>query len=102
VDAQKIEAAFHQRFPDSILTVDSYVGGEPARLVVGGLPPIPGQTVNDQRLYLSQHLDEVRLRLTREPRGHRDMFASILTQRIWTPGAIPICAATPLWPPLAR
>jgi proline racemase/trans-L-3-hydroxyproline dehydratase len=80
VDAQKIEAAFHQRFPDSILTVDSYVGGEPARLVVGGLPPIPGQTVNDQRLYLSQHLDEVRLRLTREPRGHRDMFASILTQ----------------------
>lgn len=80
MDAKKIEAAFHQRFPDSILTIDSHVGGEPARLVLGGLPSIPGQTVNDKRVYLSQHLDELRLRLTREPRGHRDMLASILTQ----------------------
>jgi proline racemase/trans-L-3-hydroxyproline dehydratase len=78
--ARTIETAIHQRFPDSILTIDSHVGGEPARLVVGGLPPISGRTVNDKRLYLSENLDEVRLRLTREPRGHRDMFASILTE----------------------
>jgi proline racemase len=70
----------HRRFPHSILTIDSHVGGEPARLVVGGLLPIPGRTVNDKRLYLSENLDEVRLRLTREPRGHRDMFASVLTE----------------------
>ncbi len=80
MNPDKIEAAFHQLFQDSILTIDSHVGGEPARLVVGGLPPIPGQTTNDKRLYLSQNLDFVRLRLTREPRGHRDMFASILTR----------------------
>jgi proline racemase len=80
VSAQAIEAAFHQRFPNSVLTIDSHVGGEPARLVVEGLPPIPGQTVNDKRLYLSENLDEIRLRLTQEPRGHRDMFASILTE----------------------
>jgi proline racemase len=78
--AGAIETAFHRHFPNSILAIDSHVGGEPARLVVGGLPPIPGQTVNDKRLYLSENLDEVRLRLTREPRGHRDMFASILTE----------------------
>jgi proline racemase len=78
--ARTIEIAMHRRFPDSILTIDSHVGGEPARLVVGGLPPISGGTVNDKRLYLSENLDEVRLLLTREPRGHRDMFASILTE----------------------
>ncbi len=78
--AGKIESAFHQLFKNSILTIDSHVGGEPARLVVGGLPPIPGQTINDKRLYLSKHMDDIRLRLTREPRGHRDMFASILTE----------------------
>jgi proline racemase len=80
VPAEVVEAAFHQSFPNSVLTIDSHVGGEPARLVVGGVSPIPGQTVNDKRLYLSRVLDEVRLRLTREPRGHRDMFASILTR----------------------
>ena len=79
MNPDKIETAFHRCFPNSILTIDSHVGGEPARLVVAGLPPIPGQTVNDRRLYLSQHLDDIRLRLTQEPRGHRDMFASILT-----------------------
>jgi proline racemase/trans-L-3-hydroxyproline dehydratase len=76
----QIESAFHRRFKNAILAIDSHVGGEPARLVVGGLPPIPGQTINDKRLYLSKNLDDIRLRLTREPRGHRDMFASILTE----------------------
>ncbi|MEJ2558604.1 MAG: proline racemase family protein [Anaerolineae bacterium] len=78
--SDKIEAAFHQLFKDSILTIDAHVAGEPARLVVGGLPSIPGQTINDKRLYLSENLDDVRLRLTREPRGHRDMFAAVLTE----------------------
>jgi len=78
--AAKIKAAFQERFQDSILTIDSHVGGEPARLVVGGLPSLPGQTINDKRLYLAQHKDEVRLRLTQEPRGHRDMFGAVLTE----------------------
>ena len=74
------EAAFHQAFDDTLLCIDSHVGGEPARLVVGGLPSISGQTTNDKRLYLSENLDQIRLLTTREPRGHRDMFASILVE----------------------
>ena len=77
---KNFEAAFHQTFSDTLLCIDSHVGGEPARLVVGGLPPIPGKTTNDKRLYLSKNLDEIRLLVTREPRGHRDMFASILVE----------------------
>jgi proline racemase len=76
----RFAASFMQTFSDRIVCIDSHVGGEPARLVVGGLPPIPGQTTNDKRLYLSRHLDDLRLLLTREPRGHRDMFAAVLTQ----------------------
>ena len=74
------EAAFHQTFGDTLLCIDSHVGGEPARLVVGGLPPLSGGTTNDKRLYLSEHLDQIRLLTTREPRGHRDMFASVLVE----------------------
>ena len=78
--AERIETAFRQRFSDSLLlTIDSHVGGEPARLLVG-LPPLPGRTVNDKRLHLIEHQDIIRRLLTREPRGHRDMFASVLTE----------------------
>ena len=76
----EIETAFHKVFKNTLLGIDSHVGGEPARLILGGLPSIPGQTTNDKRLYLSRNLDDVRLRVTREPRGHRDMFASILVE----------------------
>lgn len=74
------EAAFHRVFDDALLCIDSHVGGEPARLVVGGMPSISGQTTNEKRLYLSENLDQIRLLVTREPRGHRDMFASILVE----------------------
>ena len=77
---------FLQQFPDRILTVDSHTAGEPTRLVVGGLPPIPGQTINDKRLYIGEHLDHVRLLLAQEPRGHRDMLAAIVTEPV-TEGA---------------
>jgi proline racemase/trans-L-3-hydroxyproline dehydratase len=70
---------FLEQFPDRILTVDSHTAGEPTRLVVGGLPAIPGETINDKRLYTSEHLDHVRLLLAQEPRGHRDTLAAIIT-----------------------
>ena len=66
--------------PNQIIAVDSHTAGEPTRLVVGGLPPLPGDTVNDKRLYLQEHYDEARLLLTREPRGHRDMFGAVVTE----------------------
>lgn len=80
MQTEQIRDAFHAAFGDSLIGIDSHVGGEPARLIMGGLPPIKGKTTNDKRLYLSKHLDDIRLRITREPRGHRDMFASILVE----------------------
>ncbi len=69
-------------FENQLTTLDLHAGGEPIRLLIGGLPPIPGQTINDKRLYLGDHLDHVRLLLTREPRGHRDMFAAVITEPV--------------------
>lgn len=70
------------QFEDQIVTLDLHVGGEPIRLLIDGLPPIPGETINDKRLYMSENLDHVRLLLTQEPRGHRDMFAAVITDPI--------------------
>lgn len=76
---EKLEHSFHKIFTDTLLAIDSHVGGEPARLIVSGLPPIHGKTTNEKRLYMAENLDDIRLLVTREPRGHRDMFASVLT-----------------------
>jgi proline racemase len=77
-----IAQQFLEQFPDRLITIDSHTAGEPTRLVVGGLPPIPGETINDKRLYLSEHLDHVRMLLTQEPRGHRDMLAAVVTEPV--------------------
>jgi len=82
VQPETLAHQFLQQFPDRLLTIDSHTAGEPTRLIVGGLPPIPGETINDKRLYLSEHLDHVRMLTAQEPRGHRDMLAAVVTEPV--------------------
>src|SRR6266542_6453109 len=53
-------------------TLDAHAAGEPLRLVVSGVPPIPGATMVERRLYAREHLDDLRRALMFEPRGHAD------------------------------
>jgi proline racemase len=77
-------------FGNQLVTLDLHAGGEPIRLLIDGLPPIPGETINDRRLFVSEHFDHVRLLLTREPRGHRDMVAAVITDPVSSNGAFGI------------
>jgi proline racemase len=77
-----LDASVFAKFENQLTTLDLHAGGEPIRLLIDGLPPIPGETINDRRLHVSEHLDHVRLLLTQEPRGHRDMFAGIITDPV--------------------
>lgn len=63
----------------SIHTIDMHTGGEPIRVVVGGLPDVPGETILERRVAVKTTLDHYRKVLMREPRGHRDMYGCILT-----------------------
>lgn len=58
--------------------IDSHTGGEPFRVVVDGLPDIPGDTVLERRRYAMEHLDWLRKALMWEPRGHADMYGGWL------------------------
>jgi proline racemase len=69
-----------EQFPDRLVTIDSHTAGEPTRLIVGGVPPIPGETVAEKRQFLMREWDHIRLQLTSEPRGHRDMIAALVTE----------------------
>ncbi|MEO7005665.1 MAG: proline racemase family protein [Terrimesophilobacter sp.] len=58
--------------------VDSHTEGMPTRVITGGVGVIPGTTMNDKRLYFIEHLDDIRLLLMNEPRGHSAMSGAIL------------------------
>ncbi len=53
-----------------ITAVDAHACGEPGRVIVSGVPDVPGNTMFEKKLYLEQHGDELRRRMLREPRGY--------------------------------
>jgi proline racemase/trans-L-3-hydroxyproline dehydratase len=63
-----------------INTVDYHTGGEPFRIVTGGVPPLEGRTILDKRRHALEHLDHIRRLLVFEPRGHADMYGCFVTE----------------------
>ncbi len=63
-------------------TIDAHAAGEPLRIIIGGLPLLPGDTMLEKRRYMQQHFDHIRRALMWEPRGHRDMYGAMLTQPV--------------------
>jgi trans-L-3-hydroxyproline dehydratase len=61
-----------------VVVVDSHAGGEPFRVVVDGVPQIPGDTMIERRRFAQEHLDDLRRALMWEPRGHADMYGGIV------------------------
>jgi len=57
-----------------IQTVDYHTGGEPFRIVTGGVEPPRGATILEKRRDALERLDWVRQLLVYEPRGHADMY----------------------------
>ncbi len=60
-------------------TVDYHTGGEPFRIVTGGVRPLEGRTILDRRRFVAEQLDHVRRLLVFEPRGHADMYGCFVT-----------------------
>ena len=61
-----------------LTAVDSHTEGMPTRVVTGGVGPVPGATMLERKLHFEQHMDDLRLLLMREPRGHSAMSGAIL------------------------
>lgn len=72
-----LSPALDWRPPDHwqrLTVIESHAGGEPFRVVIEGLPSIPGGTVMERRRFAQAHLDGLRMALMWEPRGHADMY----------------------------
>jgi proline racemase len=69
-----------------ITTDDFHTGGEPFRIVTGGVPEPVGTTVLDRRAWSEANLDTHRALLINEPRGHADMYGCLVTPPDPEPG----------------
>lgn len=63
-----------------IETVDYHTGGEPFRIVTGGVESPRGATILDKRRDALERLDHVRRLLVLEPRGHADMYGCFVVE----------------------
>ena len=65
-----------------ITTIDAHTAGEPFRVITGGFPDLPGDTILARRRYAQDHLEHLRTALMWEPRGHADMYGCIVTPAV--------------------
>lgn len=63
----------------TLFTVESHTMGEPLRCIVGGFPNIKGNSMMEKKEYFRENYDYLRKALMLEPRGHKDMFGSVVT-----------------------
>ena len=61
-------------------TIDTHTCGEPTRNVIGGIPHIPGETMQEKLHYMSTKGDWLRKLLTYEPRGNEVMSGTLIME----------------------
>lgn len=66
------------RWTRTLTVVGCHAEGEVGKVVVGGMPAIPGATMFDKKRYLEAHLDGLRRFLLFEPRGAAAVNANIV------------------------
>jgi proline racemase len=64
----------------TVSAVDYHTGGEPFRIVTGGVERLEGATILEKRRYALEHSDHVRRLLVFEPRGHADMYGCFVVE----------------------
>ena len=71
-------SGFEQKFT----AVDSHTLGQFTRVVTSGFPKIEGNTMIEKKKFLEDHCQDIRTALMHEPRGHADMFGSVLMEPV--------------------
>ncbi|XP_078001070.1 trans-L-3-hydroxyproline dehydratase-like [Glandiceps talaboti] len=57
-----------------------HTGSDPLRIITSGYPKIEGETILQKRRYVKEKLDHLRKAVIFEPRGHYDMYGTVLVE----------------------
>jgi proline racemase len=63
-----------------IFAVDTHTQGQSTRVLYGGLPPLQGKSLAEKKEYFARNLDHLRCAILFEPRGHSNMFSSVILE----------------------
>ncbi|MDP9364663.1 MAG: proline racemase family protein [Chloroflexota bacterium] len=66
------------RVTNLITAVDAHAGGEPGRVIVGGVLDVPGASMFEKMRFLATERDGLRKRMLREPRGYPGLCCNLL------------------------
>lgn len=66
------------RFEQKLTAVDVHAEGEPGRVITGGVPHLPGDTMLAKMLWMGEHADHIRQRMLREPSGYPALCCNVL------------------------
>jgi proline racemase len=66
------------RLSGMLTAVDAHAGGEPGRVIVGGVLDVPGASMFEKRMHLERHADQLRRRMLREPRGYPGLCCNLI------------------------
>lgn len=69
-----------------IRVTDYHALGHPLRIIIGGIPKIPGDTMIEKKGYFMKNFDHLRTALLQEPRGYKAMAGAVVTAPV-TEGA---------------
>lgn len=69
-------------FDKRFTSIDTHTGGEPLRIITGGLPRLHGHSILEKRAYFRDVHDDIRRLLMFEPRGHHGMYGCVVTDPV--------------------
>jgi proline racemase len=66
------------RLDERITVVDAHAGGEPGRVITGGVHDVPGATMFEKKVHLETQGDQLRKVMLREPRGYPALCCNVI------------------------
>ena len=66
------------RIAAMVTAVDAHAGGEPGRVITGGVLDVPGASMFEKMRYLATERDDLRQRMLREPRGYPGLCCNLI------------------------
>ncbi len=65
-----------------VITTYDYHHGQSTRILAAGIPPVPGDTMQEKQANFERRHDSIRASLMLEPRGHRNMLGAVITPAV--------------------
>ncbi len=62
----------------SFNVVDAHTTGSPIRVVMSGIPPLAGATINEKMEYMKKHYDHIHTCIVHQPRGYQSLMCAVL------------------------